>query len=431
MRIIKFTAENVKRISLVEITPQGDIVEIAGDNGNGKTSVLDAIYWTLDSARNIQGEPVRRGAKRGRVELAIGEGKDVRLVVERTFTKSGSYLKVTTPDGASYAKPQQILDDMIGALSFDPLQFMRSPAAKQFDILKEMLGLEVELSVLEREHRELYDKRRDINRAITQQKTKVDSLQGVQPATPVDVTDIFARMKEAEAHNNEVRHWQAQIEAAEKAAARAANAAAEAARALADARKAEQEAAATLAELRDRPIAEPIGVAHFEQELRLAQETNAQAKAYEARQEAERLLAESQNESEDITALMEALDRRKLAMISKAKPPIEGLSLGQGVVTFNDLPLEQASDAEQLKVSTAVAAALNPKLRVIRIRDGSLLDKSSMKWLAAFAAEQKMQIWIECVGDGGPGAVIMEDGHVRGAPPPEADDNAKTGDFDD
>jgi hypothetical protein len=54
--------------------------------------------------------------------------------------------------------------------------------------------------------------------------------------------------------------------------------------------------------------------------------------------------------------------------------PIDGLSLESGRVMFNGIPLDQGSSAEQLRVSTAIAMSSNPELRVIRIKDGSLLD---------------------------------------------------------
>lgn len=114
---------------------------------------------------------------------------------------------------------------------------------------------------------------------------------------------------------------------------------------------------------------------------------------------------------------MEAREQARLDAIGKAEMPIPGLSFGDGVVTFNGLPLNQASDAEQLMISTAIAAALNPKLRVIRIRDGSLLDDDAMVRLAAFAEERDMQIWIERVDGSGTVGIVMEDGHVKGAAP--------------
>ncbi len=47
MKIVQLQAENVKRLKAVEISPEGHIVEITGRNGQGKSSVLDAIWWAL------------------------------------------------------------------------------------------------------------------------------------------------------------------------------------------------------------------------------------------------------------------------------------------------------------------------------------------------------------------------------------------------
>ena len=47
MKILKLTAENFKKLSAVEITPDGNVVVISGKNGAGKSSVLDAIEAAL------------------------------------------------------------------------------------------------------------------------------------------------------------------------------------------------------------------------------------------------------------------------------------------------------------------------------------------------------------------------------------------------
>ena len=70
-------------------------------------------------------------------------------------------------------------------------------------------------------------------------------------------------------------------------------------------------------------------------------------------------------------------------------------------------------EAEARIVSFSIGAALNPDLRVVLIDDGEKLDKASMKHLAQLAADKDMQVWIERVGDGDAGAVIIEDGEVK------------------
>ena len=80
-------------------------------------------------------------------------------------------------------------------------------------------------------------------------------------------------------------------------------------------------------------------------------------------------------------------------------------------VTLDGLPFEQASQAQQLRASVAIGAALNPKLRAMLVRDGSLLDEDSLALLTAEASRSDLQVWLEVVGREGDG-IVIEDGEV-------------------
>ena len=48
VKIVNLEAENVKRIKAVQIVPaETGLTVIGGNNGQGKTSVLDSIAWAL------------------------------------------------------------------------------------------------------------------------------------------------------------------------------------------------------------------------------------------------------------------------------------------------------------------------------------------------------------------------------------------------
>jgi hypothetical protein len=68
-----------------------------------------------------------------------------------------------------------------------------------------------------------------------------------------------------------------------------------------------------------------------------------------------------------------------------------------------------------------MAIAKNPKLKVILVRDGSLLDHDSLKLVAERAAETDVQVWMERVTEGGPGGFVIEDGKLKSVPEPEAE----------
>ena len=93
--------------------------------------------------------------------------------------------------------------------------------------------------------------------------------------------------------------------------------------------------------------------------------------------------------------------------------PVPGLGFDDTGVTLAGLPFNQTGQAEQIGASAAIAAALNPKLRVMLIRDGSLLDRHSLAILAEMAEAHDMQVWLERVTDGQPVGIVIEDGEIK------------------
>jgi predicted ATP-dependent endonuclease of OLD family len=93
----------------------------------------------------------------------------------------------------------------------------------------------------------------------------------------------------------------------------------------------------------------------------------------------------------------------------------DGISFDEFGVLLNGLPFTQASTGEQLRVSVAVGMALNPRLRVIFIRDGSLIDDAGLALIAELAQKNDYQVWLETVHSKDPTAVVIEDGEVKEA----------------
>ena len=106
------------------------------------------------------------------------------------------------------------------------------------------------------------------------------------------------------------------------------------------------------------------------------------------------------------------LDEERRQRIAAAKLPVPGLTLGDDGVNLNGVPFEQASQAEQLRASLAIGIASNPELRLMLIRDGSLLDEDGLRLVAEMAESADVQVLLEKVGTDGTGAVLIEDGEV-------------------
>ena len=116
---------------------------------------------------------------------------------------------------------------------------------------------------------------------------------------------------------------------------------------------------------------------------------------------------------QELTDGLAAIDRQKAEGLAAAKMPIDGLSFDNDGVTYQGIPFKQCSAAEQLRVSVAMAMALNPQVRVIRITDGSLLDSDNMRLIEEMAAANDYQCWVERVSDSAEGVgIYIEDGRV-------------------
>ena len=394
MKIIRLTAENIKRLKAVEITPDGNVQVITGRNAQGKTSVLDAIWLALGggAAGRETSRPIRDGETKASVTLDLGD-----LIVTRTWADDKTTLSVKNADGAKYSSPQGVLDALVGRLSFDPLEFTRLAPREQVAALLALVDLDVDLDALARDRQTAYDARAEIGR----QGKALGEIPAAIPGTPdaeASATDLIAAIRDAEAlatsQATDVRN--VEFATAKVAALRADLSEWE------GALKDHQAAVSTHAPIPD--------VAALEAELAALDETNravrhnCQVASLAARKEA--LAADYRAQ----TAIIEQIDATKAAALAAATFPVAGLGFDDSGVTYQGVPFSQASSAEQIRVSLAMAMSLNPKLRVIRILDGSLLDADNLALIGEMATAQDYQVWIERVGDASSVGVVIEDG---------------------
>jgi hypothetical protein len=404
MRIVRLTASNIKRLRAVEITPTGDIVTITGRNAQGKTSVLDAIWLALGggAAGRETTRPVRDGEDHAAVTLDLGD-----LVVTRTWAGDKTSLTVKSADGAKYPSPQGVLDALVGRLSFDPLEFTRLSAREQTAALLDLVDLgDVDLEELARRRQGAYDTRTEVGRDLRALDGQIVGLGPVEEDAP-DVEVSAADLATALQAGIAARHH------AEDTLQRLTNAAATVDRLERDLVRARLDV--TEAQGMVDALPEPVDLDELDRQIRAADDTNRAVRRNAERAAVLTRRRHVADEHDRLTATIEAIDARKATALAGATFPVDGLGFGDGGVTFGGVPFSQASSAEQIRVSLAMAMALSPKLRVIRILDGSLLDADNLALISEMASAQDYQVWLEAVGDGSnnSSAVVIEDGSVK------------------
>lgn len=469
MHIVTLEAENVKRLKAVRISPPPHLVVIGGNNGQGKSSVLDSIAIALGGARSFPDVPVRVGQEFATVLL-----ETETLTIRRVIRPDGKHtLRIQTRDGMRPASPQEMLDQLSGRLTFDPVAFLRLEPAAQRARLLEVLKLD--FSQQDAQRANLAQERQDVARECRRLEAALAAGPPIEnaPAEPVDVralmiqareltsereriqqlktglesmrADLQARERELEAFAKaaeqreraresatqscrdairsiverarediaEAREYWAQQQAKLKDQARQADL--EEARAIVK----KEHAAANVAEVAAAvEKAEPAAARIAADEARLAEaiatatDTNARHAAAQARGALQRELQQKLATVAELQAALDHLDKEKADAIQAANFPIPNLKVEPDRITLNGLPLSQASSAEQLRVSIAIAASLNPRLRVMFIRDAAFLDAANLEAVGKLAQEMDVQVWVERVGKGDPQAIVIEDGEV-------------------
>lgn len=442
MKIIKLQAENIKKLKAIEITPDGNVIKITGKNEQGKSTVLDAIWWALGGTKNIQEEPIRRGEKSGTITLELGDNNDNLhgILVTRTFTEKGSYLKVENKEGMGFKSPQSILDTLIGQLSFDPLAFAKMDQKSQVETLLKVVDIRVDteklakisgvavimfeddnpLDVLNKTYKSVFNDRTLVNRQADQAKKSLEVMGHAEQVEKVLTKELFEEKEKLEAENRENERKRGLLTQFEN-----------------NILVAEAETQDLLEEItilqskldtkNDNLVALKLNAEVFKNEVaelkdhdltdinnrvKTADEQNEKAQKYQDHVKQNEELLKYAGQSEELTKKLDAIKAYKEELVSNAKFPIDGLDFVNGGVAYKDVPFSQASGAQNLQVSVAIAMSLNPQLRVIRIDEGTWLDSDHMKIVEDMAKENDFQIWMVTPGEDGKVGVLIEDGMV-------------------
>ena len=428
MRIVKLKVNDFKRITVVEINPDPNVVEIAGKNAQGKTSIMDAIAALLGGKKLIPEQPVHGDAERSVLEADLGD-----YIVRRTITpdRKGT-ISVTNKEGMKAASPQEVLEKLLGDLTFDPLLFVRQKPEEQLNMLRTFAG-DVDFAAFDTEEKDAYDERTLVNREIKRLEAVVASAPPAdEDGEEQDVSGLLDKLDKMRTRNSKIREMQGKRAAAQmqidahaakikdselEIEALEVRLAAEHKRIVEEREKMEPIAEALK---NAAPLPQPQDERALTEEIREATEHNnsiaasvgarAKAKADEER------LEEETKKSTALTAQIAKVQKAREDALKAIDLPVKGLSMGTTGITFNGHPLSQASFAQQLQLGIALAMKANPKLKIAIVKEASMLDDDAIAMLKKMAVKEDFQVWIERVGSGSEEAFVIEAGEVKATP---------------
>lgn len=398
--INEFEAENVKRIRAVKLHPSPTgLTIIGGNNGQGKTSVLDSIAWALG------GEKFRPTDAKNKdsvippyLHVTLSNG----LVVERNGKNSS--LKVTDPSGEKAG--QKLLDSFIGTLALDLPKFMNASNTEKAKILLNILGVGDQLEELNNQERKIYDERTAIGR-IADQKEKYAKEQPYYsdvPEAPISSADLIKQQQEILARNGQRQQW---IRDYDKYQAEY-NSIVEQIDLLKE-RLHEVDEKVKASKHSPREL-QMESTEELEASLANIEETNRKVRANLDKEKAEDDARQYRRQYDQLTDQIENIRNEKKSLLDHADLPLEGLCVENGNLIYNGEQWDCMSSSDQLKVATAIVKKLNPECGFVLIDKLEQMDMQTLKEFGDWLEREGLQVIATRVSTGDECSIIIEDG---------------------
>lgn len=423
VKITALEAENVKRIKAVALTPAPTGLTLVGGNNNqGKTSVLDALAWALGGERFRPTAAQRDGAVApAHLKVTLSNG----VVVER----KGKNASLTVTDPTGRRSGQQLLNAFVEPLALDLPRFMDASDKEKADILLRIIGIGAELHTRDLEIKGLYDKRTFTGQLAAQKKHFAEELVSYPeaPDEPVSASDLIRQQQEILARNGENQRKRNQLdklideknqlnftlrdldekiedlkEEYEQTQAK-----------FTDLEKQIFQARKSAAQLQDESTAE------LEASIRDVEETNRKVRANLEKARAEDEAAQYASDYDKLTGQIEDKRAERMALLNGADLPLPGLSVEDGVLTYKGKHWRDMSGSDQLRVAAAIVRRLNPDCGFVLLDKLEQMDMTTLQEFSAWLEAEGLQAIATRVSTGSECQIIIEDGMVKDAVPPE------------
>lgn len=414
IKINALQVENVKRVKAVALEPSANgLTVIGGKNGQGKTSVLDAIAWALGGDRYRPSNAEREGSTLPpHIKLELSNG----LTVERSGKNSA--LKVV--DTTGNRSGQQLLNEFVEQLAIDLPRFLRASNREKADTLLQVIGVGDQVRSLEVKEKEVYNRRHMIGQEADRKRKYADELPHypAAPNEPVSASQLIRQQQDILARNGENQRKRMRANQIEHEYGRTAAHVSLLRSQLADAEKQLQQLEADLAiAQKDALDLQDESTDEIERSLQEIEQINIQVRANCDREKAEQDAAHYAQQYQDLTKELEEIRHDKYALLDSAKLPLPGLSVEDGELTYNGKKWDCMSGADQLIAATAIVRAINPKCGFVLLDKLEQLDADTLLSFGSWLEEQGLQAIATRVSTGPECSIIIEDGFVASEQP--------------
>lgn len=409
IKITKLEIENVKRVRACTFNPkQNGLTVIGGKNGQGKTSILDAIVWALGGNKFKPSSPQNKESVLPptlHVELSNG------LVVERKG--KNSELKVIDPNGKKSG--QNLLDSFIEELALNLPKFMNSNNKEKANTLLQILGIGEKLAAFERKENELYQERLYKGRELEAKRGYLKEMPYFNdvPSEPVSASELIKRQQDILARNGENQRKRLRSSQIDNELQ------------LKRQQLAELEQKVLLLETEISSLEQDSEIAHkdildlidesteeLENSLAEIERINQKVSLNQKHDNAEVEVKRLTDEYNTLTTQINDVRNDKISLLDGANLPLPGLSIEDQELTYNGQKWDNMSASEQLRVATAIVRKLKPECGFVLIDKLEQMDMETLNDFGLWLESEGLQAIATRVSTGEECEIIINDGVV-------------------
>ena len=397
----------IKAVS-VRVDPTTSLFTVGGENGNGKTSFINAIEAALTGPDRKATKPVHEGADGAFIAIDAPPYR-----IERRFDDRGkAALRVLrTDDGSEAPSPSNLLNELISSSFIDPSEFIHKQPAEQRKILMDIV--KIDTYDLDNKITDVAERIKTINYQQTGLTAKVRDLPSHDdaPSTRPEIGELATRLTQAE-------HAKRDILDTERKAAETLNRCSDLARyvhelddeitRLTNKRDAIQKEIKELNESGAASLDEgyPAKIKAADESITIIKSEIDGIGDLQRKFDDNAARAKAKGEWESVEQERSKLENNlvglradKKATLEAVTFPVEGLGFEEGGITLNGLPFYQASDAEKIYAATGVCLSNHGRLAPVLIRNGSMFDLKTIEKIGTLAASFGAQTFVETVSN--------------------------------
>ena len=416
----------------------GKITQVTGENGTGKTSIIEAIRGALGGGSLAK--LIRNGEDSAKTVIVFSDGTELTTKITPTKTDR----KVKNPAGFSAGTAKQWLDANVNFGSFNPIEFVEAKPKDRLELVLNASELDLDFADLVTAARpipidkliasksgkcpdplgaiELIDKRiretrTEVNRSIKDKKAHISELEQTLPATPTETPPATPTMlrRDLDELKQQMGNRKLDITKAEQAETNKINAAASD-----EERAAREELAAKLKAIADRKAA-AIGkavaatrtaldsitaefapkidslnaeIGKAESLVKEAETHDRTRKSIHASRDA---VAELESESEAYSKAIDKLEKLKLRVMERL--PVPGLGVFGGELYWGQIRVETLNTAELIDVAMRIAEVTSGVLKVVCLDGFERLGRKRREAFERRAAGSDCQFFVTRVVD--------------------------------